>query len=816
MSTAQDIDLMLAAAANGERPNSAQARALAQCDDIEQLVGLAEEICVAGHGTTVSFSKKVFIPLTQLCRDVCHYCTFAHAPREVAAPYLDRDAVLAIAERGREAGCKEALFTLGDKPELRYAAARQALTELGHDSTLSYLEDAARMVLEKTGLLPHLNPGLMDEAWLRRLRAVSVSQGIMLETASDRLSERGGPHFGSPDKVPAARLATIDAAGRAGVPFTTGILIGIGETRLERIEALLAIRGLSDRHGHIQEIIIQNFRAKPGTRMEHAPEPSLAEQIWTIAVARIILGAKANIQSPPNLRPEGLARLVRAGINDWGGVSPVTPDHVNPEAPWPHLRDLESATERAGRVLVERLAIYPEFSASPDRWLDPALRTPVLRSSDTSGFAREDAWIAGALEALPTAQVSRVRAHSPALSRPVAQILDKTGDGRALSENEIVTLFSARGRDFSAVCAVADRLRAARVGEAVSYVVNRNINYTNICTYGCKFCAFSKGRHALGHRDKPYELPLSEIADRAREAWSKGATEVCLQGGIRPGYTGQTYLDIAEAVHSAVPDIHIHAFSPLEIWHGATSLGLPLREYLSALKAAGLASVPGTAAEILDDEVRAVLCPDKINTAQWFEVMSAAHEAGLRATSTIMFGHVDHYRHWARHLMRLRELQERTGVFTEFVPLAFVHMEAPIAVKGQSRKGPTFREAILMHAVGRLVLDPLITNIQTSWVKMGPDGAALCLEAGANDFGGVLMNESITRAAGAAHGQEIDASKIEGIIKAANRMPRQRSTLYGAPKHSSNWRVNEHEMALFAVDHGRKAYDTGTKNSTIE
>ncbi len=816
MSNVHDVALALAAAEKGEKPGHHQALALAHCEDINRLSALAEELCVAGHGTAVSFSKKVFIPLTQLCRDVCHYCTFAHAPRELPAPYLDRDAVLAIAEQGRQAGCKEALFTLGDKPELRYSAARKALADLGHDSTLSYLEEAARLVLEKAGLLPHLNPGLMDETWLRRLRAVSISQGIMLETASDRLSEKGGPHYGSPDKIPAARLATLEAAGRAGVPFTTGILIGIGETRLERIEALLAIRDLSERHGHIQEVIIQNFRAKPDTRMAEAPEPSLAEQIWTIAVARIILGARANIQSPPNLRPEGLARLVRAGINDWGGVSPVTPDHVNPEAPWPHLRDLEAATERAGRVLVERLAIYPEFAAEPERWLEPALRTPVLRMSDTAGFAREDGWIAGALETLPSAQVARVRGHAPALSRPVAQVLDKAGDGHALTEDEIVTLFSARGRDFSAVCAVADRLRATRVGDSVSYVVNRNINYTNICTYGCKFCAFSKGRHALGFRDKPYELPLSEVADRAREAWNTGATEVCLQGGIRPGYTGQTYLDIAQAVRAAVPGIHIHAFSPLEIWHGATSLGMPLRAYLSELKAAGLASVPGTAAEILDDEVRDILCPDKINTDQWFQVMTAAHEAGLRATCTIMFGHVDKYRHWARHLIRLRDLQERTGIFTEFVPLAFVHMEAPIGVKGQSRKGPTFREAILMHAIGRIAFDPLITNIQTSWVKMGPDGAALCLEAGANDFGGVLMNESITRAAGAAHGQEIDAGKIEAIIESANRSPRQRSTLYGPPKRSAEWRVNEQAKTLIAVDRGRKAYDTHTKISTIE
>ena len=790
----------LAAAESGNLPRTDDALALAHFHDIARLTAIAERLCRAGHGTTVSFSKKVFIPLTQLCRDVCHYCTFAHAPRELAAPYLDRDAVLAIAEQGRKAGCKEALFTLGDKPELRYAAARQALEKLGHDSTLSYLDETARLVLEKTDLLPHLNPGLMDEGWLSRLRAVSVSQGIMLETASDRLSERSGPHFGSPDKMPAARLATIEAAGRACVPFTTGILIGIGETRRERIESLLAIRDLHARYGHIQEIIIQNFRAKPDTRMAHAPEPSLDEHVWTIAVVRIIFGANMNIQAPPNLQPDGLAQLIRAGINDWGGVSPVTPDHVNPEAPWPHLRDLERATERAGRVLTERLALYPSYVEEPKRWLAAKMQTAVMRHADGEGYAREDEWLTGALQPLPTPLVARAQSKQPALSDDVAGILDQARNGRVLNEAQIARLFTARGNDFAAVCAAADRLRAERVGDDVTYVINRNINYTNICTYSCSFCAFSKGRHSLGHRDKPYELPLTEIADRAREAWTKGATEVCLQGGIRPGYNGATYRSIAECIQTAVPGLHIHAFSPLEIWHGATSLGMSLRDYLADLKDAGLASVPGTAAEILDDEVRAILCPDKVNTEQWFDVMRAAHAVGLRATSTIMFGHVDGYHHWARHLLRLRAMQSETSVFTEFVPLPFVAMEAPIFVKGRSRRGPTFRESVLMHAIARLVLDPLITNIQTSWVKMGPDGAALCLSAGANDFGGVLMNESITRAAGAAHGQELDAAKLEKIIKSAGRTPRQRTTLYGMPKPRAQWRENWQDETLIAVD----------------
>jgi FO synthase len=650
----------------------------------------------------------------------------------------------------------------------------------------------------------------MDDAWVFRLRKFSASQGIMLETASDRLSQRGGPHFGSPDKVPSVRRTTLAAAGRARVPFTTGILIGIGETKRERIEALLAIREVHEYYGNIQEVIIQNFRAKPGTRMAGHAEPSLAEQVWTIAVARIVLGSAMNIQAPPNLRPDGLMQLIRAGINDWGGVSPVTPDHVNPEAPWPQLADLAMATERAGRTLVERLAIYPEFvpehgvpRSAPRRgspaarpfspvavsgaeragpWLDAALLAPVLRLADAEGLAREDAWSPGASEPAPAhpRPSHSIPASAQAASAMVARALDRAAAGERLTEQEIIGLFGARGRDFAAVIAAADRLRRQRVGEVVTYVVNRNINYTNVCTYGCKFCAFSKGRHNLGHRDAPYDLATEEIALRTREASARGASEVCLQGGIKPSYTGETYLAIVAAVKSAVADMHVHAFSPLEIRHGAATLGLALDDYLARLKAAGLASLPGTAAEILDDEVRAILCPDKLTTEEWLEVMETAHGVGLRSTATIMFGHVDGYRHWARHLLRVRTLQERTGGFTEFVPLPFVHMEAPIYLKGQSRKGPTFREAVLMHAVARLALDPLIPNIQASWVKMGPDGAALCLDAGANDLGGVLMNESITRAAGAVHGQEIGASEMERIILARGREPRERTTLYGA------------------------------------
>ena len=757
------------------RPLSApEALTLADRTEPQPLMRIAAALRDAAHGGLVSYSRKVFIPLTQLCRDVCHYCTFAHPPRRGEPAYLDTDQVLAIASAGARAGCREALFTLGDKPELRYAAAREALARLGHETTLSYLAAMAEVVWRETGLLPHLNPGVMTRADIDRLRRVSVSQGIMLESAAERLRRRGGPHFGSPDKDPASRLETMRAAGEAAVPFTSGILIGIGETRRERIESLLALRDLHERYGHLQEIIIQNFRAKPETRMAQAPEPDLDDHLWTIAVARLIFGPEMNIQAPPNLNPDGLAQMIGAGINDWGGVSPVTPDHVNPEAPWPSLDRLAERTAAAGKLLVERLAIYPADARVPEHWLDPALRTSVLQAIDVQGFARTDDWVPGAGTEPP---VDR-RARPAFFVDPFAAIFDRAAAGEALGEAEILRLFQARDGAFDAVCRAANELRQRVNGDTVSYVVTRNINYTNICYFRCQFCAFSKGKLSENLRGRPYDLDLPEIRRRVAEAWERGATEVCLQGGIHPEYTGATYLGICHAIKEAVPGIHIHAFSPLEVWQGAKTLGRTVPDFLAELKSTGLSSLPGTAAEILDDEVRAVICPDKIKTAEWLHVMEAAHGTGLRSTVTIMYGHADRYEHWARHLLRIRALQAKTGGFTEFVPLPFVPMETPIFLKGRARRGPTWREAVLMHAVARLVLHPLITNIQTSWVKMGSDGAAFCLRAGANDLGGTLMNESITRAAGAVHGQEMPPESMEQVIRALGREPRQRTTLY--------------------------------------
>ncbi|WP_338862194.1 5-amino-6-(D-ribitylamino)uracil--L-tyrosine 4-hydroxyphenyl transferase CofH [Mycetohabitans rhizoxinica] len=769
--------------AKGSQPrldDKALAYELEAVQDWRELAGLASAWRDIGWGNVITYSRKVFIPLTHLCRDVCHYCTFAKAPRVIGQAFLTVDQALDIARAGAAVGCREALFTLGDRPEARYAAARDALQQLGHATTADYVAEVAQRVRAETGLLPHFNMGVLSAAEYQMLRPHAPSFGLMLETASERLSERGGPHYGSPDKHPAARLETLRLAGEAHIPITSGILIGIGETRRERLESLFALRDLHDRYGHVQEVIIQNFRAKPGTKMVNAPEPSMDELCWTTAVARLILGSAMSIQVPPNLFDGDLTDLIRAGINDWGGVSPVTPDHVNPEAPWPHLDRLSEDTDRGGKTLTERITVYPAYIEERDRWIDPGLHADVLRHSDCSGLATSDIWKAGSttigdiacLAVTPTAsQVDRVGSQT-------IDIVEKCVAGERLEEAELVHLFNARGHDFTHVTHTADRLRRQTKGDTITYVVNRNINYTNVCQYHCNFCAFSRGPIQEDLREKPYIVDLNEIRRRVKEAWDRGATEVCLQGGIHPDYTGRTYLDICEAAKTECPDMHIHAFSPLEVLHGATTLGTSISAFLSDLKSAGLSTLPGTAAEILDDEVRRQICPDKLNTQEWLTVVRSAHELGLRTTCTIMFGHVESYKHWARHILRLAELQRDTGGLTEFVPLPFVHEEAPLFKKKGARQGPTLREAILMHAVGRLAFHGLIDNIQTSWVKMGEHGAQLCLQAGANDLGGTLMNESISRAAGAAHGQEMPPAAMEALAARLGRNAMQRTPLY--------------------------------------
>ncbi len=741
----------------------------------------------------LTYSRKVFIPLTRLCADVCHYCTFAAAPSQVPAPFLTLDEVLVIARAGAAAGCKEALFTLGDAPERRYAAAREWLAAAGFARTLDYVRHCAEAVLRETGLLPHINAGLMDAADYAAFKPVAASCGLMLESVAD-LGAKGSAHYGSPDKVPALRLASLAAAGAAMMPVTSGILCGIGERAEERLASLVALRDLHAAHGALQEVIIQNFCPKPGTKMAGAPALSEAEFLRVVAAARIVLPNDVSVQVPPNLNDARLAALIDAGIDDWGGISPVTIDHVNPEAPWPEVERLAAICAAKGLPLVERLTAYPRFVrdafgvGAAKGWIDKTLAPAVLRLADSEGLARDSAWSPGVVEAAPGSPSAPLGAqHAGPVAVSLHRILDRAAGGFALSEAEIVTLFSARGAAAAAVVAAADALRREVKGDTVTFVINRNINYTNICTHSCSFCAFSKSSAKSGMRDPGYVLDFGEVAERAADAVARGASEVCLQGGIHPSYTGDTYAGIVSAVKARCPDLHVHAFSPLEVSQGARTLGVTVGDYLARLRDLGLGSLPGTAAEILSDDVRARICPDKLPTAEWLAVVSAAHRAGLPTTATIMFGHCEGPEHWARHLLAIRNLQGETGGFTEFVPLPLVHMEAPMYRRGQSRRGPSWREAVMMHAVARIVLHGRISSIQASWVKLGMPGAAAVLNAGVNDLGGVLMNESISRAAGAAHGQEVGVAELIAAASSAGRTLRRRSTLYRDMGPAEGW-----------------------------
>jgi FO synthase len=734
-------------------------------------------------GTRTTFSPKVFIPLTQLCQDRCGYCTFAQPPARLDAPYLEIEEVVAIAAAGAEAGCHEALFTLGERPELRYPVAAAWLAERGYSSTVDYLVAACAAVLARTGLLPHANAGALSSDELALLRPVTASQGMMLESLNPDLA----CHRGSPDKTPARRLATLEAAGELAIPFTTGILVGIGESRADRLEALLAIAESHRRHGHVQEVIVQNFLPKAGTSMHAAPPCPSDEYLWTVAAARLVLPGDVHLQAPPNLSDD-FGSLLDAGIDDWGGVSPVTPDHVNPERPWPDLDRLQQVTEARGRTLAPRLTIYPEWAANPSTWIDPAMRFPVLDHSDAESLGREiERWYSGG-DGPPPLLIPHRRPATSARSHiggAVREVLDGVLDGQEAGIDELVTLFSARGPEVRAVAEVADELRRRIVGDTVTFVINRNINYTNVCTFKCRFCAFSKGPLSLNLRGDPYLLGVDEISERVREAEERGATEVCLQGGIHPKFDGDYYLDVIRAVRAASATIHIHGFTALEVTEGARRLGEPLASYLTRLKDAGLKTLPGTAAEILDDEMRAILCPDKINTEEWLHAHRTAHEVGLRSNVTIMFGAVEAPLHWARHLTRTRALQKETGGFTEFVPLPFVHMATPIYLQKRARRGPTFRENILIHAVGRIAYAGWIDNIQASWVKIGPEGIPQLLASGCNDLGGTLMDENISRAAGASHGQLMEPDDFAAIVGPLDRPLQQRSTLYvpiGAPR----------------------------------
>jgi FO synthase len=740
---------------------------------LADLTALARVVRDGAHGRRVTYSPKVFIPLTMLCRDRCGYCTFAKAPARLESPYLTAEEVLAVARAGRDAGCHEALFTLGERPELRYPVARDWLAAHGHGSTVDYLAEMCGLVLEETGLLPHANAGALFPDELARLREVSASQGMMVESLAEGLAA----HRGAPDKEPARRLATLEAAGELAIPFTTGILVGIGDDRRGQLAALRAIAVSHGRHGHVQEVIVQNFLPKPGTAMARADACPPEDLQWAIAAARLVLPREVHVQAPPNLSDD-LGPLLDAGIDDWGGVSPVTADHVNPERAWPALDVLREATEAAGHTLAPRLTVYPSFALDPERWLHPALRFGVLDASDAEGLARDASWCSGGETPPPVLVGGLPPLHAPHRGGAVAEVLAGVALGQEVGAAEIVTLFGARGPEVRSVAEMADDLRRQVVGDAVTFVRNRNINYTNVCTFKCRFCAFSKGPLSLNLRGAPYLLELDEITRRVAEAEAEGATEVCLQGGIHPSFDGDYYLHVLEAVREASTTIHIHGFTALEVTEGARRSEVPLAEYLTRLKEAGLKTLPGTAAEILDDDVRAILCPDKISTDEWLEAHRTAHSVGLRSNITIMFGSVEQPHSWARHMVVTRALQRETGGFTEFVPLPFVHMATPLYLQRKARRGPTFRETLLMHAVARIAYAGDIDNIQASWVKMGAEGARQVLQAGVNDLGGTLMDENISRAAGAQHGQRMGVEELEAIVAPLGRPLVQRSTLY--------------------------------------
>jgi FO synthase len=821
--TEASIRRALHRAADGKAIDSDEAAALLAADrelldDLMQIAGGIRDAGLreAGRPGVVTYSKKVFIPLTRLCRDRCHYCTFVTVPHRLPAAFLERDEVLAIARAGAAQGCKEALFTLGDRPEDRWPAAREWLTERGYDSTLDYVRACAIAVLEETGLLPHLNPGVLSWADLQRLKPVAPSMGMMLETTATRLwSEPGGAHYGSPDKEPAVRLRVLDDAGRVGVPFTTGILIGIGETRAERADAIFAMRRTAREYGHIQEVIVQNFRAKPDTAMRGMPDAELRDLAATVAVARVILGPRARIQAPPNLIDAEFALLLRAGIDDWGGVSPVTPDHVNPERPWPQIDALREQSRAAGFELRERLTIYPEYVRRGEGWLDPRLAAHVAALADpATGLANEDAvpvgrpwqepdetfggrvdlfasidtegrtsdrrgdfdsvygdWdeVAAHVKAAPKSGGSDVLAGLKLAAENPAALLEPKHEGEALA------LFEADGSALDELARIADDLRREAVGEDITYVVNRNINFTNVCYVGCRFCAF-----AQRERDADaYRLSVAQVADRAEEAWRDGASEVCMQGGIDPKMPVTGYADLVRAVKSRVPGMHVHAFSPMEIVTGAAKAGVPVRDWLGELREAGLDTIPGTAAEILDDDVRWVLTKGKLPASTWVDVVTTAHQLGIRSSSTMMYGHVDHPRQWLGHFRVLAGVQDVTGGFTEFVALPFIHTNAPIYLAGIARPGPTWRENRAVHAMARVLLYGRIDNIQCSWVKLGDDGTRVMLNGGCNDLGGTLMEETISRMAGSEHGSARTVAQLKELAALAGRPAVERTTVYG-------------------------------------
>lgn len=775
----------LAAVADGTAPDAATAEVLlhARGDDLDALLDAAGRVrdaglAARGRAGVVTYSRKVFVPVTHLCRDRCHYCVFVDTPGGLArrgiAPYMEADEVVALAAQGAALGCREALFTLGDRPEDRWPAAREWLDARGYASTVEYLHHLGTRVLAETGLLPHMNPGVMTWGELQRLRPVSPSMGMMLETTSrDLWAVRGNVHYGSPDKDPAVRLRVLADAGRSRVPFSTGLLLGIGETYADRVQTVLAIRDVHARFGHVQETIVQNFRAKPRTAMQGAPDLGTQEYVAAVAVTRLLLGPDAVVQAPPNLTDAGeLALLLRAGVDDWGGVSPLTPDHVNPERPWPHLDDLARLTAASGFTLRQRLTVHAPYVHDRERWLDPALHAHVAAHADPAGLADEQAPVRG----LPwrpvvlagTAADGTGTGGPAVLVDDVRRALARAEDDPAgLTDAQYATLLGADGADLEALTVLADAVRADVVGAELTYVVNRNLDATLWRGDG---------------DERPDALGPAEVAALVDEAWSLGATEICAQGAVPASAGPEGYLDLARAVKAARPGVHLHAFRPAEVDDGARRTGTTRAAYAAALRDAGVDTVPGTGARILDDTLRAVLSDgQEVSVADWLDLVAAAHRAGLRSTSTLVYGHLEGPEHVVRHLRLLAALQDATGGFTELIPMPFVPGDAPPHVARLTRGGPSPRETRAVHAVARLALHGRVDHVQAAWPKLGLDGALAVLAGGADDLGGVLLDGTLRPDAGPEQGLQLTEADVARVAATLGRRVRRRSTTYGTP-----------------------------------
>lgn len=775
----------LAAVADGTAPDAATAEVLlhARGDDLDALLDAAGRVrdaglAARGRAGVVTYSRKVFVPVTHLCRDRCHYCVFVDTPGGLArrgiAPYMEADEVVALAAQGAALGCREALFTLGDRPEDRWPAAREWLDARGYASTVEYLHHLGTRVLAETGLLPHMNPGVMTWGELQRLRPVSPSMGMMLETTSrDLWAVRGNVHYGSPDKDPAVRLRVLADAGRSRVPFSTGLLLGIGETYADRVQTVLAIRDVHARFGHVQETIVQNFRAKPRTAMQGAPDLGTQEYVAAVAVTRLLLGPDAVVQAPPNLTDAGeLALLLRAGVDDWGGVSPLTPDHVNPERPWPHLDDLARLTAASGFTLRQRLTVHAPYVHDRERWLDPALHAHVAAHADPAGLADEQAPVRG----LPwrpvvlagTAADGTGTGGPAVLVDDVRRALARAEDDPAgLTDAQYATLLGADGADLEALTVLADAVRADVVGAELTYVVNRNLDATLWRGDG---------------DERPDALGPAEVAALVDEAWSLGATEICAQGAVPASAGPEGYLDLARAVKAARPGVHLHAFRPAEVDDGARRTGTTRAAYAAALRDAGVDTVPGTGARILDDTLRAVLSDgQEVSVADWLDLVAAAHRAGLRSTSTLVYGHLEGPEHVVRHLRLLAALQDATGGFTELIPMPFVPGDAPPHVARLTRGGPSPRETRAVHAVARLALHGRVDHVQAAWPKLGVDGALAVLAGGADDLGGVLLDGTLRPDAGPEQGLQLTEADVARVAATLGRRVRRRSTTYGTP-----------------------------------